>query len=102
MSRWILKKTVQGAPLYLVDYRRPPADGRLWDTDLSQAERFVSALDAIEMARRLSYFLGVQIEAASPPDWDGSDDPILPGEGPGGGTLLQARYDARDRPALRS
>ena len=60
---WILKLSGTSPPLYLRDYRHG-ASGH-WTADERCAEPFIRAIDALEMARRLSHLRGERIEAVS-------------------------------------
>ena len=62
---WILKLAGTTPPLFLRDYRH--CSNGLWSADTRCAEPFIRAIDALEMARRLSWIRGEKIEAARVP-----------------------------------
>lgn len=70
LKRWVLKLAGVSTTKYLADYRTGRAP---WTHDLGRAESFTRAIDAVEMARRVSHLLGMDVEAMSIGD-DGRDD----------------------------
>jgi len=87
MSRWVLKMVGPEPPVYMIDYRKvEPDDTDIWHPDIAKAETFQSALEAITMARRVSYLLLLPVETVAMSSPEGSSD-----------DLERARYDARDR-----
>ncbi len=66
---WILQSSGTTPPRYLRDYRH--GSERRWTCDVREAEKFLRAIDAIEMAQRLSWEHKEPIEAVNVPCGNG-------------------------------